>query len=137
MSLLDRFRKEKDEDLEEDSSIYKEEATPNRLASFMFGFFALVLTLLIAGGLFFGVRGIYRAVQGNDNPSTTATNQSNNKDNSGDSSKEKKKTATSNESSSPHQSQSGGSPSSTPSTGDNLPNTGDNLTLPKTGDPGM
>lgn len=135
MSLLDRFRREKDEDIEEDSSIYKDEATPNRLASFMFGFFALVLTLLIAGGLFFGVRGIYRAVHGNNSQTqTTASDQSKNKENSSNSASEQKKKTSS---ASGGQSNGAAHPSSTPSTGDNLPNTGDNLTLPKTGDPGM
>jgi cytoskeletal protein RodZ len=150
VSIFDRLRKKNNEENEDgDSSIYKDETKPNRLASFMFGFFALLLTLLIAGGLFFGVRAIYRAIHGNNNSSSTASHQTDQSNtNASDSQKNSSATDTNGSQSGSNGensggaaagSQSGGSgtPSRTPSTGDNLPNTGDNLTLPKTGDPGM
>ncbi len=127
MSLFDKvFRRNRDEE-SEDLSIYKDEPSTNRFASFLFGFFALLVTLLIAAGLFFGGRAVYRALNGDstenvatpDNKNTTASTKSE-ASKSSDSKNQKSKQT-----------------SSTPSTGDNLPSTGDNLPLPKTGDPGM
>lgn len=134
MAFLDRFRKKSDED-EEDSSVYRGDGeSRSSLASFLFGFFALLVTLLIAAGIFFGVRALYRASHHNKNLNTTQT--AKNQPSANSSNKEKSNSKPSGSSS---------TPSSTPSTGDNLPSTGDSLpntgdtpqSLPKTGDPGM
>lgn len=133
MRLFDRiFRRDRDDEESEDLSIYKtEEPTTNRFASLLFGFFALLVTLVIAGGIFFGGRAVYRTLNGDSDTgsqvSTPSDNSGNNPQPAASSSKPsttKKKTSTK-------------KPGHTPSTGDNLPNTGDSLTLPKTGDPGM
>lgn len=131
MRLFDRiFRRDRDDEESEDLSIYKtEEPTTNRFASLLFGFFALLVTLVIAGGIFFGGRAVYRTLNGDSGSqvSRPSDNSGNNPQPAASSSKSdtaKKNTSTK-------------KPGNTPSTGDNLPNTGDNLTLPKTGDPGM
>lgn len=128
MSFLDRFRR-KDEEGSDRLSIYKDEPATNRLASFLFGFFALFVTLLIAAGLFFGGRAVYRALNGSDGGKNPGV--SDNKDTGSTATVSKPKAPETSSSKKTKKS------SSTPSTGDNLPSTGDNLTLPKTGDPGM
>ncbi|HEX5455819.1 MAG TPA: hypothetical protein VFW77_00440 [Candidatus Saccharimonadales bacterium] len=112
----------------EDESYYidDKEDTRGRFTSFIFGIAALVITILIATAVVFGVRAIYRAVHGNDSSNTSVTG-SNGKNGAGSSTNKQpgKSSATSQARNS-----SGNNPSSTPSTGDNVP-------LPKTGDPGM
>lgn len=129
MSFLDRFRRTDNDDLDNDESVYRDGPHRSALTSFLFGFFALLVTLLIAAGIFFGGRAVYRAIKGNpDSSNTNGQSTSNKPPNMPSASKESgtKKTSTAAK-----------KPSSTPSTGDNLPSTGDNLPLPKTGDPGM
>lgn len=142
MAFLDRFRREKDgedaQDNENDSSVYiEEDESRNRLASFLFGFFALLVTILIAAGLFFGIRALYRASHHNKNENTASSSSSSKTGNSSNAKNTKTTGSTGSSSSQSGSTGSSSQPSSTPSTGDNLPSTGDNMTLPKTGDPGM
>lgn len=130
MSIFNRiFRRDRDEE-SEDLSIYKtEEPTTNRFTSFLFGFFALLVTLVIAGGIFYGTRAIYRTLNGDSGgqvstPSNSGSNTQQPASTQSKTEDDKSKTSTK-------------KPGNTPSTGDNLPSTGDNLQLPKTGDPGM
>lgn len=132
MSRLGRiFHRDRDDEAE-DLSVYKDEPATSRLTSFLFGFFALLVTLLIAAGLFFGARAIYRALDGNSKDDTATTQKAGDTAQPKDTAKKKKSSK-----------QSSGASSSgddLPSTGDTLPNTGDTPrpeSLPKTGDPGM
>lgn len=122
--------KEESEDKDEDYYMDEKDDSRSTLTSFVFGVTALLITILIATAVVFGVRAIYRAIHGN-NSSTTATVTGSN-GSTGENSAGKSGQSSGGSSSNKTQSQntSGHSPSTTPSTGDNVP-------LPKTGDPGM
>ncbi|HET7672909.1 MAG TPA: hypothetical protein VFK11_00140 [Candidatus Saccharimonadales bacterium] len=140
MKFFDRFSGGKDKDEESDDlSIYKDEPARSKVASVLFGLFALLVTILIASALFFGGRAIYRALNGdsNDNqPSTAKTD-----DSKKEAENKKKQSGNQAGGEGTSNSQTGGGSTSTPSTGDNAtapsttPSTGD--TLPDTGDPGL
>lgn len=132
MSFLDKLRRRNKKS--DDSSYYRDEPTTNKFTALLFGLFALFITLLIAGGLFFGGRAVYRALNGT--PAENTTEQKNN-----DGQNEQNKPAAT---PAPGSSSQNSAPSSQPTTGDtpsNVPSTGDSTpaepALPRTGDEGM
>lgn len=125
-SFFGRFRRNRDENLD-DSSYYRDEPTTNRFTAVLFGLFALFVTLLIAGGLFFGGRAVYRALNGTPAEKTSEQQQKQGDD-------QNKSPATPAPTGQPAPSQgpatqpnTDDTPSSVPSTGDTLPRTGDDL----------
>lgn len=133
MSLRDRIFRRNRDDESDDLSVYKNEPSNGKLASLLFGIFALFVTLLIAGGLFFGGRAVYRALNGSPAEDTSQQGK--------DTNAEEKKTAepASGSSSGDSQSTDTSQPSQSPRTGDtptSVPATGD-TPLPRTGDPGL
>lgn len=133
MSFINKLlRRENSKDSEE-VSYYKDVPTTNKFAAILFGFFALFVTLLIAGGIFFGGRAVYRALNGS---STEETSSNENKQGSAPEQKPEAQTApSSNTSQQTPQSQ---SPNNTSSQAE-MPSTGDSesTTLPRTGDEGL
>lgn len=144
MSFLDRFRK-RDSSGQDVEADYQAESQTGKLAAVLFGFFALIITLAIAAGLFFGGRAVYRAFQGSDETNQTAEQkdqkqQNQNQAQNQQAEQETKTESNSNTNQNEPQEQSSSSSSSnrspqTPSSGDNIPSTGDRL--PATGDAGL
>lgn len=142
MAFWDRFKR--DRVVTEDVDVYAEPGT-GRLASFLFGFFALFVTLLIVGGLFFAGRAVYRAITDDSNGSSSTQDQG--QQNAGDQQVTPATPAPTGESNSNGSSSSDNSSSSgqSPSTGDtpaSVPSTGDDeavstQALPRTGDEGL
>lgn len=144
MSFLNRiFRRNEDDS--DDLSLYNDEPTNNRLASVLFGLFALFVTLLIAGGLFFGSRAVYRALNGNSGDNVANQNKDNNAAGTKDTGAN---TTVQAPNSSPNSSQTNSSSASSDqsnkkttkkssSSQKKMPATGDNVSLPDTGDPGL
>ena len=76
MALLDRFKRKKTQSVlpSEVDDYYKSEMKSRRSTSVMMALFALVITLVVAGGLFFGGRAVYRfANRDKDNKTTQTT----------------------------------------------------------------
>lgn len=145
MGLFDRFKKQNDSVLPSDvDEYYKSEFKDRRSSSVLMALLALAITLVVAAGLFFGSRTIYRTF--NDNDSGKATEQTADKtekkeaenkatdspNNTGQSSPNNQNSANDNET---NNSQTPPSQNNSPSAGD-IPSTGDNQ-LPSTGDEGM
>lgn len=142
MGLFDRFKKKNDSVLpSEVDEYYKSELKTRRGSSVLMAILALIVTLAIAAGLFFGGRAIYRTLS-NDDRSKESADQ-NNQDKQGVSQPPAQTGSddnNSNSSSSVDQpTQSNPAPSNTtPSSGDNIPSTGDDApSLPRTGDEGL
>lgn len=135
MAFFDRFRRRDDEG--DDPSYYRNEPTTNKFTAVLFGFFALFVTLLIAGGLFFGGRAVYRALNGT--PAENTAEQKKQDDQSQDKPDATPAPGTSSDDSSSNQ-----NPNTQPNTGDtptSVPSTGDtpapSTSLPRTGDEGL
>jgi hypothetical protein len=121
---------------------YESEDTSKSGSAILYGLFALVVTLIVAAGLFFGGRAVYRALtgtsgdnettqQGDDNSSADNKTENDNKDT--DDSKQGQTPGVSSDTSSGSSSEGehdngssfdSDSSTSMPSTGDNLPATG-------------
>lgn len=72
MRLLDRFRKRDDSLLpSEVDEYYKTELKNRRSSSVLMALLALIITLIIAAGVFYGVRTIYRTLNNEDSANTT------------------------------------------------------------------
>lgn len=140
MAFWDRFKR--DRVVTEDVDVYANEPGTGKLASFLFGFFALFVTLLIVGGLFFAGRAVYRAITDDSNNSSSTQNQG--QENASDQQATPATPAPAGENGS-NNSNSSGSNSQSPSTGDTpatVPSTGDDEpaaapSLPRTGDEGL
>jgi hypothetical protein len=140
MSFINRFFRRNDEESDE-LSIYKDGPASNKLASLLFGVFALFVTLLVAGGLFFGGRAVYRALSGSPVEETTKQ-QEENADTA-----EKSPASKAADSSEPSSGESQPQAQQSPDTGDTpgnvpttVPETGDSPSqqaLPRTGDAGL
>lgn len=78
MGFLDRFKRNRKKSTlpTEVDEYYKSELRTRRGTSILFALFALIVTLVIAAGLFFGGRAIYRALN-DDNKDTTKVEDSN------------------------------------------------------------
>lgn len=152
MGLFSRFNKNRKNTVlpTEVDEYYKSEMRTRRSTSVLFALFALIVTLVVAAGLFFGGRAIYRALT-DDNQNQTQVDE--NKDKSSDNNAQSSPTTesgnssqtseptTSNESgststgSSALSTESGGSSASTASPQSTVPATGDEpAALPHTGD---
>jgi hypothetical protein len=84
MGLFDRFKKKDDSVLpSEVDDYYKSELKNRRSSSVFMAILALVITLVVAAGLFFGGQAIYRAVN-DDNPSNPAQDTGNDQGNNSD-----------------------------------------------------
>lgn len=116
----------------------------SRGSAILYGLFALVITLIVATGVFYGGRAVYRALNGSSNEDNiskenTSKDQAKNSatENSDQSSESKsdneQTTGSSNESQSSSSSEDQARPQTFPNTGDSGGSTG---TLPHTGDPG-
>lgn len=109
-------------------------------SAILYGVFALVVTLIVAAGLFFGGRAVYRALTGDssddtsqqESPSgslTSDNDEDNNRDDEGDEQGDNGSSVTpgvvdDNSDTEDNQAGSNGSSENMPSTGDNLPSTG-------------
>lgn len=155
MGLFDRFKRNRKKTVlpTEVDEYYKSEMRTRRGTSILFALFALVVTLAIAAGLFFGGRAIYRALSNDDN--TQAPVQTDNNKKVESTNQDQSSSSQSSDTSNSSQSQNSGSgdtpvssdgsgsnngsnssngadsdaPSNMPSTGDEpevLPSTGDN-----------
>ncbi|MBW3568788.1 hypothetical protein KY385_01535 [Candidatus Parcubacteria bacterium] len=72
MGLFDRFRKKDDSVLpSEVDEYYKTELKNRRSSSVFMALLALIITLIIAAGLFYGIRTIYRTLNKEDSNTTT------------------------------------------------------------------
>ena len=128
---------------EEMDSYYQTEDKSKSGSAILYGLFALVVTLIVAAGLFFGGRAVYRALTGTSSDSDTAQQQdqdadkgtsgndsTNATDNSSDSNQQGQTPGVSSDSSDDstdsEDSQTGGRGAydGMPATGDNLPATG-------------
>lgn len=114
---------------------YENEQGRAKGSAVMYGLLALVVTLVVASGIFFGGRAVYRALNGddsNDNTATTPTTQT-------DTSEQAKKadTANDNQNTSSASTKTNQSDTSTSSSTKTTPATGDEPVLPHTGDPGL
>lgn len=157
MGLFDRFRKKDDSVLpSEVDEYYNSELKTRRGSSLLMALLALAVTLIVAAGLFFGVRAIYRAVN-DDGPATVDTVNPENEEqkpepiidennfgsgeapgNSGLGSDNPDNTPNNATPNAEDQEQSGPPANDTPPTGDNIPSTGDSPRgLPSTGDEGL
>lgn len=69
MGLFDRFKRNRKKTVlpTEVDEYYKSEMRTRRGTSILFALFALIVTLAVAAGLFYGGRAIYRALSDNDN----------------------------------------------------------------------
>lgn len=134
MGILDRFRKSQDEILpEEVEKYYKSQKRAKVGTAWLLGFLTLAVTLVIALGLFYGVRYAYDQIAGTDNDTAEVTPTDANQPGSSPvagtnkgSDKDKSKRKPTKRNKQPV--------SSSPRTGDSLPANGD---LPHTGDPGL
>lgn len=147
MGLFDRFRKKEDSVLpSEVDDYYKSELKSRRSSSVLMAILALVVTLVVAAGLFFGVRAIYRAIN-DDKPSNSNAQESKDNgtkpadtenvapDNPTESNNDSD--ASTDASSSDDEENTSSSGNDTPVTGD-IPSTGDSPdALPSTGDEGL
>lgn len=145
MSFIKKFRRRGDEE-SENLSLYNDEPMGGRLASILFGFFALFITLLIAGALFFGGRAVYRALTGNSDDNSSSQNSGSTNDSKPSEGQNSDSTSTpsastpsqgsNNQGSSTQQSPTGDTPapSSVPSAGDTPAS---DQPLPRTGDEGL
>lgn len=155
MGLFDRFKKKEDSVLPSDvDDYYKSELKTRRGSSVLMALLALVLTLVIAAGLFFGTRAIYRTFNKSDSPKPTSQETGNQENQgtveqatpdtdtkpSGSGSPNSSDGEDSGSSSSSGQPSTGTgsnqSPNANPTTGD-IPATGDSPALPTTGDEGQ
>lgn len=153
MGFLDRFKRNRKKSTlpTEVDEYYKSELRTRRGTSILFALFALIVTLVIAAGLFFGGRAIYRALN-NDNQDTTKVedNNSNSANTSPASSQDSSSSSGTGHGSSNSSSEAGGSTSTGSSSSDSssssssspsapapsvVPSTGDEpAALPHTGD---
>lgn len=147
MGIFDRFKRKNDSVLpSEVDDYYKNEFKDRRSSSVLMALLALAITLIVAAGLYFGSRTLYRTF--NDDSGNTTQQGTENNDKKEAQQKETAPTnsppqnSTDNSSPAAPSSGSGNStaptnndPAPTPSTGD-MPATGDSE-LPHTGDEGM
>ncbi|HEX5798376.1 MAG TPA: hypothetical protein VFX79_03390 [Candidatus Saccharimonadales bacterium] len=139
MGINDNQGGEHNQDITEETDAYYQDVNKSSHGStILYGLFALVVTLIVAAGLFFGGRAVYRALTGTSNDGTTTVEQEENQPSS-----EEKNTQDTDSSNGTNQTpgvssgtsdddteddndgQSGsGSSGSIPSTGDSLPATG-------------
>lgn len=137
MGINDDQGGENNQDItEEMDAYYQTENKSNNGTAILYGVFALVVTLIVAAGLFFGGRAIYRALTGTSGGNETAVEQEgqnttvNNEntqetDNSqGQTPGVSSDTPNGSTDSEDDQTSGNGSAGSMPSTGDNLPATG-------------
>lgn len=140
MAILDRFRRTKEQSVlpDEVNKYYQSDATGSRATALLLGIITLVVTLLIAGLLFFGGRTVYRHFFNKSTPAVTApaikTAAPGSQENQGSSSQttpspDQSSSASGQStapavSSTPSSGTSGSTSSTTPATGDGLPATG-------------
>ncbi|HYF96668.1 MAG TPA: hypothetical protein VD947_01365 [Patescibacteria group bacterium] len=146
MSFMKKFRRRDDEE-SENLSLYNDEPTGGRLASVLFGFFALFITLLIAGALFFGGRAVYRALTGGSDDNSSSQNSGSTSDSKPSEGQDSSSTSTPSTSTPSGDSSNQGSlTQQNPNTGDtpapsSVPSAGDtpasDQPLPRTGDEGL
>lgn len=150
MGIFDRFKKEDDSVLpSEVDDYYKSELKTRRSSSVAMALLALLVTLVVAAGLFFGVRAIYRTLNKDDSSGKTSQEIKKQEEQKAVTPVDEKPSATddseTNNTGSTDQTDSSSSTndgsansSPTPSAGDNIPATGDNPSdLPATGDEGQ
>jgi hypothetical protein len=126
-------------DITDEMDAYYESKNSRSGSTILYGLFALVVTLIVAAGLFFGGRAVYRALTGTSGDSETATTQEeeNPSSTSGDDNDNGQTGGSDNQTpgvdsdtpgadggSGSNQSNNGSSSEDMPSTGDNLPSTG-------------
>ncbi len=125
MKIFDRFKKTEEDILPEDVEKYYRSQQRARVGTaWLLGFLTLVITLIVALGLFYGVRYAYRELTGKDD--TTQVTPTGTSQNGTEQTSPKK----------PKKKPSGSTTTSAPRTGDTLPANGD-TPLPATGDPGL
>ncbi len=144
MAIFDKFRRNKQPKVvlpQEVNEYYDSQRRERVGVAVVLGIVALIVTLLIIVGLFFGGRFIYRKVTGNDNAAVTTqlTGQGQKQgsaDQRGD--QEVKPTPSSPApSTTPAPSTPAPSPSTPPTAQQTTPSLGDTTTLPRTGDEGL
>ncbi len=132
---------EDNQDVTDEMDSYYESRNSRSGSTILYGLFALVVTLIVAAGLFFGGRAVYRALTGTSGDSETVTtpeeestsSTSEDSDNSSQSGNSSQNQTPGVESDTPsddssdsesNQNRNSGSSENMPSTGDNLPSTG-------------
>lgn len=139
MRILDRFRRKKEDVLPEEVEKYYQSQRRARVGTaWILGFLTLVITLVIALGLFYGGRYVYREITGSDETAEISTDQGQggsvpqevgqSEDESENQQNGRQQERNQN------QNQRSSDPGSSLATGDRLPSNGDGL--PATGDPG-
>lgn len=152
MAFWDRFRRNKNQSMlpDEVNKYYQSEAPRGRGQALLLGLITLVVTLLIAAGLFFGGRAIYRHFAKDDNPNPTTTSDTNTDGQNGS-----EAPASGSQDNQPNSNSGSDNPSnaptgidapaqstpqtSSPNNSTSMPSTGDTppTSLPRTGDEGM
>lgn len=136
MGIKDDQGGEDNQDItEEMDAHYQSAGKSNNGAALLYGVFALVVTLIVAAGLFFGGRAVYRALtgtsgeetaqqEGQNTPKTTENTQETNGGQGQTPGVSSDSTDNSDDYEDGQTGGSGGASTSMPSTGDNLPATG-------------
>ena len=138
MALLDRFKRTKKVVLPEEVNQYYQSQRRERVGvAIILGIVALLVTLLIASGLFYGGRFLYRQVADTNDKQTTTQEQKDQEQKPGESPK-----SGNNGQSNPNPTPPAPTPQPTPSPTPTpapatTPALGDEPALPHTGDPGM
>lgn len=143
MAFFDRFKRKQQSVLPEEVSQYYQSQKRERTGvALMLGFVALLVTLLIGAGLFFGGRYVYRKISNNDKPATTVpatqdTKPSDSKPNEANQGTASDTDVTPPPATTPTPGSSNVAPSPSPQNPQpQTPSTGDNPALPRTGDEG-
>ncbi len=156
MGIFDRFRRNRQDDSvlpAEVNEYYETEQRDRRGVAVLLGIITLIITLLIAAGLFLAGRAVYRSVTKDDKPKTVQTESKNKDDKQGAAPAPADTKPTGNgvggaaNGAEPNPSGSGSTPSTpspaspAPSGSATVPSTGEEQTsetsLPRTGDDGM
>ena len=140
MAIFDRFKR-KDQSVlpEEVKQYYQSEQRQRAGVAVLLGIAAIIITVLIAVGLFYGGRYVYRQINKEDNQITSQEGETNKPQNEAAPAKNPNATPGSDTTDSsvdqPTRTTTTPSPSSPSAT--NSPDLGDEAPLPRTGDPGM
>jgi cytoskeletal protein RodZ len=138
MSILDRFRRQKEDMLPEEVEKYYQSQRRARVGTaWLLGFLTLVITLVVALGLYYGVRYAYRQITDSNDTAeiTTDEDQADSIPEGANQTEDKSDKKTSGSRNGSEQEQTTSRPNNAPRTGDQLPANGDQL--PATGDPGL
>ncbi len=126
-------------DITDEMDSYYESKSSRSGSTILYGLFALVVTLIVAAGLFFGGRAVYRALTGTSGDSETATQEENDGQSPSSGTTEENNDSSNGSGLTPgvtdeeDSNNSGNSQGSNGGSSDNMPSTGDNL--PSTGSP--